>query len=304
LAKQVALDYTFPMYVGENKYSEFVVTIQYEDMSNPVELLSDKSLDIPGASYLKGILANIDNKEALKEFINKKRKIKYTSQDFSFLFPGLTWLENANSISVKGHTQIGRYSFLILSVDNSTKVITLENSRNNFQIPKINENHFSYMLPTRALIGALISGKVKSSNINKKNQNCMIRNVDSSCNLFLNAKVNKYIDSVRLQNDPLTEFIKNINENDFGNLFSDSFGKTDKQSYINQFIQLSPLVSIEFPNSVIAYFGKMKAGKMEISRLIKFRKNNNSLRIQIDSKFNDIDRVFSNSVFIKTLLAD
>ena len=132
----------------------------------------------------------------------------------------------------------------------------------------------------------------------------MIRNSDSRCNLFLNAKINKYIDSVRLTNDLLTEFVKKINAKDFGNLFSDSFGETDKQSYMNQFMQLSPFASIEFPNSVIAYFGEKKAGKMEISRLIKFRKINNNLKIQMDSKFNDIDRVFSNSVFINTLLMD
>ncbi len=43
---------------------------------------------------------------------------------------------------------------------------------------------------------------------------------------------------------------------------------------------------------------------MEISRLIKFRKINNNLKIEMDSKFNDIDRVFSNSVFINTILMD
>ncbi len=303
-AKQVALDYNFPMYIGESKYNDFIVTIQYEELSRPVDLLLNKKVDVQGVSYLKGILANIDNKDALKKFINKKRKIKYTSQDFGFLFPGLDWLRNANSILIKGHTQIGRFSFLVLLADGSTKVIAFENIDNNVQIPNVSENHFSYILPTRALIGALITGDIKTSNVNRRNQNCMIRNSESRCNLFLNAKINKYIDNVGLTNDFLTEFLKKVNVNDSGNLFSDSFGETDKQSYINQLIQLSPLASIEFPNSVIAYFGEKKAGKMEISRLIKFRKINNNLKIEMDSKFNDIDRVFSNSVFINTILMD
>jgi|GEM_PF-5899097 len=304
IAKQVALDYEFPMYIGENKYNEFIVTIQYEYMSKPINLLSNKALNIPGIPYLKGILHNIDNEKALKRFINKKRKIKYTDRDFDLLFPGVIWLKNSNTILIKGYTQIGRYHFLVLSADGFTKVIALENSNKNIQIPSIDDNHFSYMLPIRALIGSFISGSLKTSNINKKNQNCMIRNFDNSCNLYMNAKVNKYKGNVMLQTDDLSNFLKKANVDGINNRFSNSFSETDKSLYLKQLVELSPLASIEFSNSVIAYFGKTQAGKVEISRLVKFRKNSGNLQIQMDSKFNDIDSALSSSLFIQTLLSN
>ncbi|MCG3863568.1 MULTISPECIES: hypothetical protein [unclassified Photobacterium] len=194
--------------------------------------------------------------------------------------------------------------FYVLSVEGSNKVISLEKTKHGYQFPDVNENKYSYIVPLYALLKNHENNH-KNNNINKDfKRNCIVKKIDNSCNLFLFANVEVYDNEIK--SELLMNFFDDARElqgdDSIDKLFSSDFLSHNKASYLSNLLTLNPMLSIELSNSIIFYFGYMSSEGIKISKIVKFKKENNNIYITDSNRFNLVDSTISDSDFIYSLL--
>ena len=300
--------YNFPMYVGMESYNDFGVTLTYRNIDELIDIKSKNNFRFPGDIYFSNFFENLGNKNSFKEFINKNRSVKYSQQDFELIYSGTSWIRSADSIALKGYTEVGRFVFFILSVEGELKAVALERTESGYQMPGINESDYSYMIPLYILIESFSSNSNVSIKNDVKDGVCVIENSDSTCNLFLNETVKVFKGGDENENDAVSEFLAKSKKyildelSDIGELFSNDFSETNRDSFLYNLSTLKPIVSIEFSNSFIVYFGERSKDGVELFKLVRLKKIKGKLEIQENNKFNLIDRMISNSTFINALV--
>ncbi|WP_146144305.1 MULTISPECIES: hypothetical protein [unclassified Photobacterium] len=303
-SENINVEYNIPMYLGTDKYNDFSVVVDYKVVNGAVDIKSNNEFKFPGKEFLSKTISNFKNKEMFYDFINKNRKQKYSDEMFSLIYRNSSWLRESNSILLEGYSQIGDFVFYVLSVEGSNKVISLEKTKHGYQFPDVNENKYSYIIPLYALIKKH-DNNFKNNNINKDfKRNCIVKKIENSCNLFLIANVEVYENEIK--SELLMNFFDDARglqgDDSIDKLFSSDFLSHNKASYLSNLLTLNPMLSIELSNSIIFYFGHVNSEGIKISKIVKFKKENNNIYITDSNRFNLVDSTISDSDFIHSLL--
>lgn len=317
IANPILVKYKLPMYIGPDKYNEFNVVVPVR-LFTPVELSNEALGNIPGATFIKQLVKYAHDENSVKHLINQSRPSPFSDTDFKFLLPNLKWITNASSLKVVGQTKVGRFVFFLLleqnGKDKKFRTFTLMKTAKGYGLPDLAEDHYTFLLPSYALIRSIDKEPLPSQSKLSKDSNCIFRNSNSTedCALYLEAKIHRYSlegSSSQILHHMLTEAHKlsGVDDKRLNKFFSSNynqheFGPSQKFQYLQRLLHFAPVLSIEFDSTMVAYFGSIEGSQTKVSLMVRLQKSESGLKIAEPINFNFVDQALSDPLFINTLM--